>query len=155
MSEAIAREFVAARRARPPRSVDDLAGLGLERRHLERLRRVGLLDADTRLVITDVRPLDGRVMSDKSFALRVSFAAGGAARPRLASVLVSWAGEPFVVERLVRPPTHDAATSMFALGGRKGCRPVPPASTSTSLVRAAAKRASESLALCCPPIRSV
>jgi hypothetical protein len=101
VSAEIARKLVAARRARPLRSLDDLAALGLGLRDLARLRRVGLLEDDTRLVITDVRPQRGRVMSDRAFALRVSFAAGGAARPRLVSVLVSWAGEPFVVERLV------------------------------------------------------
>ena len=40
-------------------------------------------------------------MSDTPFELRVSFAGAGMARPRLVSVLVSWAGKPFVVERLV------------------------------------------------------
>lgn len=40
-------------------------------------------------------------MSEKAFALRVSFVAGVAARPRLVSVAVSWEGDPFVVERLV------------------------------------------------------
>ena len=101
VSRAVARKLVATRRRRSLRSLDDLAELGLGSRDLERLRRGGLFEDDTRVVVTDVQPSDGPVMSDRAFTLRVSFVAGGAARPRLVSVLVSWAGEPFVVERLV------------------------------------------------------
>jgi hypothetical protein len=101
VSETVARKLVAARRVRPLRSVEDLAGLGIGLGQFERLRRVGLLEDDRRLVITDVIPVGGRVMSHKAFTLRVSFAAGGEARPQLASVIVSWAGEPFTVERLI------------------------------------------------------
>ena len=69
----------------------------------ERLRRLALFGHDSRLVITDVEPVDGRIMSDKPFALRVHFASSPLHPPRLVSVRVEWVGEPFIVERLVNP----------------------------------------------------
>jgi hypothetical protein len=101
IAHATARKLVAERRRRPVRSVDDLASHRLSRRDVERLRRSGLFDDDHRVVITDVRPHRERIMSNRSFRLRVSFAAGGRANARLVSVRVSWTGQPFVVERLV------------------------------------------------------
>ena len=132
VSAAVARKVVATRRSRPLRSLDDLAELQLGSRDLERLRRVGLFEDDSRAVITDVQPSDGPVMSDQAFALRVSFMGGGAARPRLVSVLVSWAGEPFVVERLVSPA--DARTGYVDVRfGRPQSLPVGPARFDVSL----------------------
>lgn len=101
VSAAVARKIVSARRQRLE-SLDDLATLGLRTSDVERIRRSALFAGDARVFITDVRPQDGRVMSDGPFTLRVWFVAGGAARPELVTVNVSWAGEPFVVERLVR-----------------------------------------------------
>lgn len=101
VTPAAARKLVAYRRKRPLRSVDDLASLRLSPRNVERLRRSGLFEDDHRLVITDVRPHPARIMSDRPYTLRVSFAAGGRAHARLVSIRVSWVGEPFVVERLV------------------------------------------------------
>jgi hypothetical protein len=108
VSAAVARRLVAARRARRLASVDDLAALGLPPADIEKLRRAGLFDDDQRLAIADVRPRDRWIMSDRPFVLRVSFAAGGRAEPRLVSVRVSWAGRPFVVERLVAPADRKA-----------------------------------------------
>jgi hypothetical protein len=93
---------------------------------MERLRRSGLLEDDARLVITDVSPREGRVMSDRAFALRVSFAAGGAAQPQLVSVRVSWAGEPFVVEQVVRHADVKRGSVDVAFG-RPQRLPVGPA----------------------------
>src|SRR6266850_1776668 len=101
VSLAASRKLVAYRRKRPLSSVDHLVMLRLSARDVERLRRSGLFDDDHRLVITDVRPRHGRIMSDRPYALRVFFAAGGRADARLVSVRVSWAGEPFVVEQLI------------------------------------------------------
>ena len=98
---AAARKLIAKRRRQPVRSVDDLASLRLSPRDVERLRRSGLFEDDHRVVITDVRPHRGRIMSNRPFTLRVSFVAGGPADTRLVSVRVSWAGQPFVVEKLV------------------------------------------------------
>ncbi len=108
VAPALARRLVAYRRRRPLRSVDDLASLRLARRDVERLRRSGLFDDDHRLVITDVRPHPAWIMSNRPYVLRVSFTAGSQGAPRLARVGVSWAGQPFVVERLVREPDRKA-----------------------------------------------
>ncbi len=108
ISPAAARKLVAYRRRRPLCSVDDLAVLHLSSRDVERLRRSGLFDGDHRLVVTDVGPRGGRIMSDRPYVLRVSFVAGDQADPRLVSARVSWAGEPFVVERLVGPANRKA-----------------------------------------------
>jgi len=66
----------------------------------QRVLRVALLPCDSRVVVNDVVPLDGWVMSDQPFVLRVSFAV---AEPTtgLARVVAEWAGEPFVVESLI------------------------------------------------------
>ncbi|HEX6701612.1 MAG TPA: hypothetical protein VF101_12870 [Gaiellaceae bacterium] len=100
VSAKVAQQVARGRKARPLRSPDDLLALGLPFGQLEKLRRVALLEADSRLVITDVVP-PRPIMSEKPFVVRVSFAGGGESRPRLASARVSWAGEPFVVEHLV------------------------------------------------------
>lgn len=125
VSAPVAKKIVSARRSRPVRSFDDLAALGLGQGDLQRLRRGALLENDAHVVITDVRPVKGRVMSDRPFALRVEFAAGGAAQPRLVSVLVSWAGEPFVVERLVRPADAQRGSVDVAFGRAQQLPPGP------------------------------
>src|SRR5262245_42519591 len=49
--------------------------VGLRAADRERLQRRALFPGDPRLVITDVVPVGDRVMSNRPFALRVSFAA--------------------------------------------------------------------------------
>ena len=101
---AAARAVVAARRARPLTSVWSLTTLAkVSVADRERLQRRGLLAGDTRIAITDVVPAARTIMSERPFALRVSFAAGDAAEPVLVSVAVRWAGEPFVVEQRLSP----------------------------------------------------
>jgi hypothetical protein len=97
-----AKRVVVAARKKPPRSVDDLLeGGALTREEIERLRRCSLLSEDTRIAITDVTPVSGRILSGKPFALRVSFRSTPAAVPAVASVRVVWAGKPFVVEKKI------------------------------------------------------
>ncbi len=101
ISAELAARIVALRKTRPLRSPYDLLPLAeLTRADLERIRRCVLFVDDPRLVITDVAPVAGRIMSDRPFTLRVSFAAA-ASPPALVSVRVQWAGEPFVVEKAV------------------------------------------------------
>src|SRR5262249_55504163 len=84
------------------RSARDLVGLvPLGLIDVERLQRRALFPADPRLAITDVVPVGDRVMSDRRFALGVSFVASPVSAPVIASVRVEWAGEPFVVEKFV------------------------------------------------------
>ncbi len=84
------------------RSVYELLELkGIKRDELERILRTSLFNEDTRLVITDVVPAEGLVMSHRPFSLRVFFAAAPSAAPILASVMVHWAGEAFVVEKVI------------------------------------------------------
>ncbi|MDQ1739949.1 MAG: hypothetical protein QOE53_1601 [Pseudonocardiales bacterium] len=64
----------------------------------ERLLRTLIHPADRRLAILDVTPVNGPVMSDRPFDLRVVFAAAALVPPRLVSVRVDWAGESFVNE---------------------------------------------------------
>jgi hypothetical protein len=141
---AAARKLVAGRRRRPVRSADDLASLRLSSRDVERLRRSGLFDDDHRLVITDVRPHRERIMSDRPFTLRVSFAAGGRADARLVTVRVSWAGQPFVVERLLGARDRKAGfvDVRFARGQRL---PAGPARFDVDLFSSSGAQASHRL----------
>jgi hypothetical protein len=84
---------------RPAYALASLASLDAAIR--ERALRTLIFPHDMRLVISDVEPLDGHIMSDRPFALRVRFAASPRHPPRLLSVLVEWAGESFTVERLI------------------------------------------------------
>jgi hypothetical protein len=62
-----------------------------------------LLPHDSRLVINDVGPVGGRVMSHRPLALRVHSSASALQPPRFASVRVEGDDGPFVVERLIDP----------------------------------------------------
>jgi hypothetical protein len=53
------------------------------------------------LLIADVQPTDGPIMSDRPFALRVRLMRSGQVEPVLASVRVEWAGASFVVEQRI------------------------------------------------------
>jgi hypothetical protein len=100
VSEAIARRVITQGRKRPIRNLADLLELGLTRRDALRLQRSILFTEDERIVIQDVQPLEGRIMSDRPFALRIAFAS---ATPHkgVARVLALWAGEPFSVEKIL------------------------------------------------------
>ena len=78
-----------------------LAAYDVEQVQRDRLARGVVHAADRRLAITDVTPAGGPIMSHRPFALRVEFAAARLNPPRLVSVGVEWAGEPFVNERLL------------------------------------------------------
>jgi hypothetical protein len=142
VSAAAARGIVGARREQRFASVWSLAALPqLREDELERVQRRALLDGDTRIAITDVQPAEGRIMSERPFALRISFVAGEAAEAALVSVAVHWAGRPFVVEKRVsarevragrvdvRFPRSQAlptgpATFAISLLGRQGAQAV-------------------------------
>jgi hypothetical protein len=101
VSNELASRLVALRKKSPLRSTYDLLRLGeVDRTSLERIRRSVLFVDDPRLVIIDVVPVAGRIMSNRPFTLRVHFRAAASA-PSLVSVAVHWAGEPFVVEKTV------------------------------------------------------
>jgi Helix-hairpin-helix motif/Matrixin len=109
ISPASAKSLVEFRKKHPIRSLTDLYVLeGMNKAAVERLRRKGLLDTDDHCIITDVAPVEGKVMSDKPFALRISFTASERAVPVLASVNVEWAGETFIMEQRVTPANHRA-----------------------------------------------
>ena len=80
------------------RSAADLLAAGLTRAEVDRVGRATLLEDDPRVVISDVQPDQGPIMSDRPFGLRVGYAAG---RPPsgIVRVVTEWAGEPFVVEQ--------------------------------------------------------
>lgn len=85
--------------------------LTFDRANSERLRRCLLFNDDKRTIITNAEPVEGRIMSDTKFSLRVSFAGDMAAAPLLISVYVQWKGQPFTVETLVSK--RDAAKGYF------------------------------------------
>jgi hypothetical protein len=100
VSPQVAARVIAAARRAALRSPADLAGLGLRVRDVQRLGCVGLFADDGRMVIVDVSPVGGRVMSDRPFRLRVRFASSRSTTG-LVRVVTEWAGEPFVVERIL------------------------------------------------------
>ena len=99
VSAAAAKRVIAARKAGP---LGSLIEAGLSRAEAEQVQRIALMPDDTRLVIENVTAID-HILSDRPFALRVSFRAGRAAKPLLVSAIVQWAGQPFVVEKRVSP----------------------------------------------------
>jgi len=109
------------------RSARDLVGLApLALADFERLQRTTLFPADPRLAITDVVPVGDRIMSNRPFALHVAFVATPVSVPVLARVRVEWAGEPFVVEKLVSP--KEAKTGAFTVRfNKRQTLPVGPA----------------------------
>ncbi len=64
-----------------------------------------LLLGPGQLAILDVQPVE-RVMSDRPFRLRVRFA-GSAREEGVISIVILWAGVPFVVERRIGVADHD------------------------------------------------
>lgn len=89
----------AMRAGNMPMSVGVEAELPEELR--ERLIRNLVHPGEPRLAIIDVQPVDGPVMAGRPFDLRVEFAAAAVVPPRLVSVRVDWAGEPFANELLL------------------------------------------------------
>jgi len=99
ISNEAASRLLALRRKRPLRSTDDLLSEGgISQTDLERIRRSVLFFEDLRLVITDVVPSTGRIMSERPFTIRVQFVAV-ASPPVFVGVEVEWVGDTFVVEK--------------------------------------------------------
>jgi hypothetical protein len=96
----VARRVVTTNRKQPIRNPTDLFALDLTPKDLERLKRSVLLAEDPRVVITDVQPTDGHIMSDQMFVLQVSFVAAKESYG-LVRVLTHWVGEPFAVEQVI------------------------------------------------------
>jgi Helix-hairpin-helix motif len=102
ISARLAKRIVQIRKKQPLRINADLYAVpGANRAAIERIRRRSLLEGDTCAIIKDVFPAKRRIMSDKSFLLRVSFVAAPAAPPVLARVAVEWAGQPFFIEQRI------------------------------------------------------
>jgi hypothetical protein len=98
----LAKAIVAARRRRPLRRQIDLHALrGANRAGIERIRRRSLLEDDGHVVITELSPAAGRIMSHRPFAMRLQFVSVPAAPPVLTRIAVEWAGRPFVIEQRV------------------------------------------------------
>ena len=112
---------------KPISSARDLVGLvALGPAQLEGLQRRVLFPNDPRLVITDVVPVGNRIMSNRPFALRMSFASSAISAPVLASVHVEWTGEPFVVEKLITPKEARSGSAVIQFN-RKQTLPTGPA----------------------------
>jgi hypothetical protein len=98
-----ARSLIALRRSQPLTSPDVLAD---HRRLLANLLKVHgrvFYAGEDPVHIVDVVPRGGFVLSRRPFALDVEFQNAGDARVVVVSVVVQWAGRPFVVERTVGP----------------------------------------------------
>jgi hypothetical protein len=127
----VAAKVVAEARRRPLRSAAQLREIGIQPRSVRSLASVGLFAGDPRIVITDVQPMDGRVMSNRSFRLRV-WVASAAPTTGLARVITEWAGEPFAVERFVT--VKDVARGYVDVRfDRTQTLPVGPATFNVSL----------------------
>jgi hypothetical protein len=99
IDRATARALISAARKSDQAGVESLREL-LDAAAIRRVQRSALLADDGRMVITDVVPTAGWIMSDQPFTLRVSFAAAQSSEG-LVHVDVAWAGEPFAVEAQV------------------------------------------------------
>lgn len=97
---AVAARVVAAVRRKQISSIAGLKELVRRPEELSHISGVALFPGDRRVVITDVQPVGGRIMSDRPFRLRVSFASARALTG-LVRAQVEWLGRPFVVEQLV------------------------------------------------------
>ena len=71
-------------------------------RDFERVNRLVLFPEDKRIVILDLEPVGERILSDRPFALRITFAVNHTTPPILVNIYVEWADESFVVEHRVR-----------------------------------------------------
>lgn len=106
----------------------------------ERTLRTLIHPGDERLVVTDVVPVDQRIMSGEPFALRVRFAAAPLNPPRLVRVAVEWAGDTFANELLLEG--EDAARGYVDVPfGEDQTLPVGAASFEVTLYNALGARA--------------
>jgi hypothetical protein len=100
VSMKVAAKVVAAARRRRLSTAAQLSQMGIQAPSVRRLVNAGLFAGDPRIVIADVQPVGGRIMSDRPFQLRVSVFSAASANG-LVRVTTEWAGEPFVVERFI------------------------------------------------------
>ena len=121
----------AAARLGPLRTAADLAALGLPLADVRRLANAFLFTDDLRVAIGDVQPSQGRIMSDRPFRLKVSFASATRCTGLL-SVLVEWAGEPFTVERTLSAKEMAKGNAYVSFSGKQTL-PVGPATFHVSL----------------------
>ena len=78
-----------------------------------KLRGRGYLAGEAPLHIVDVMPVDGRIQSGRPFAIDISVQNVGEAPVVLASALVTWAGEPFVMEAVAEKGTAGTIRMAF------------------------------------------
>lgn len=128
----VAAKVVTAARRRPLYTAAQLSQLGIQPSTVRRIVNAGLFAEDPRIVIGDVQPVGGRIMSDRPFRLRVSFSSAAAANG-LVRVNTEWAGEPFVVERFVTVK-EVARGYVDVLFDRTQTLPVGPATFYVSLL---------------------
>jgi hypothetical protein len=124
LSLAVAREILTIHRHQPVRGVVALLSVKeLDTATRERVARLVHFADDPRIVILNVEPVDGRVMSDRPFAMRVTFATGVGSPPAMVSVRVEWAGEPFTVEQRLSAAEIDAGEIRVSFGERQTLPP--------------------------------
>jgi hypothetical protein len=130
IDRATARALIAAARRSHQASIESLRQL-VDPAGRRRVHQSALLPDDTRMVITDVAPTAGWIMSDQPFTLRVSFAAARSSQG-LVRVDVAWAGEPFAVEAQVGDAECDQGYIDVNFGARQTL-PIGPASFTVTL----------------------
>jgi hypothetical protein len=99
ISRPVAERILAAHKTAPLTRETIAAVKGVPSEISARIRNRILGAADQGLHILDVVAGDDRILSKKPFTLRVSFISGGQSAVAIVAVTVSWAGEPFVVEK--------------------------------------------------------
>jgi len=128
----LAAKVVAAARHRPLYAAAQLSQMGIQAASVRRLVNAGLFAGDPRILVADVQPVGGRVMSDRPFQLRVSVSSAASASG-LVRVNTEWAGEPFVVERFIT--SKDVARGYIDVGfDRTQTLPVGPATFHVTLL---------------------
>jgi hypothetical protein len=130
----IADELIALRSRGPIADLDNLR-TAIPSLPFERIQRKALVAYDGRLHVLNVTAVDEFIFSQRPFALRVRFANNSDAPAAIVSVVVLWAGEPFVVEQELTPK-ESRSSVVDVWFDEERTLPVGPAEFNVALYRA-------------------
>jgi hypothetical protein len=114
---------------------------GLSRAARQTLEHRLLFDDDRNIYIDDVTVEEGYVFSDRPFRVQVQFTNPGEKPAALAAVTVSWAGQPFTVEKKLTEEEAQQGMAVVEFDG-KSTLPVGHAQFLVALYRADGAQAS-------------
>lgn len=150
----IADELIALRSRGPIADLDNLR-TAIPSLPFERIQRKALVAYDGRLHVLNVTAVDEFIFSQRPFALRVRFANNSDAPAAIVSVVVLWAGEPFVVEQELTPKESRSGV-VDVWFDEERTLPVGPAEFNVALyIELMGRRPRFGRPfMCCPPTRS-